>query len=140
MNKLKKFFYGCLSRYSFHFFALQGIAITALTLLVFLVYVILARDVDILIPVGFSYITFFIPYPGMLLLIYLIYREVKIIIKEQKNPDFRIKNDKYSKNLFYGIFLFFACLYTLFVYFVWMYFAYVEYYFQKFNAFHYLFG
>ena len=31
MNKLKKFFYGCLSRYSFHFFALQGIAITALT-------------------------------------------------------------------------------------------------------------
>ena len=107
MNKLKKFFYECLSRYSFHFFAWQGI---------------------------------FIPYPGMLLLIYLIYREVKMIIKEQKNSDFRIKNDKYSKNLFYGIFLFFACMYTLLVYYVWIYFAYVEYYFQKFNAFHYFFG
>ena len=140
MNKLKKFFYECLSRSSFHFFAWQGIVITALSLLVFLVYGILARDIDILIPVGFSYITFFIPYPGMLLLIYLIYREVKIIIKEQKSSDFRIKNDKYSKNFFYGIFLFFACMYTFLVYFVWMYFAYVEYYIQKFRTFHCIFG
>lgn len=103
MDRIKYFIDSCLSRRSFHFFAWHGFAL--------LVFYILA----------FPMFEFFAAFAAILMLPILFLYLLVLIIKEQRNPDFRIQNKFISHNPFYGCLVFLASLVSLFVYGLWLY-------------------
>ena len=97
-------------RYSYHFFAWLGIVFFFCVICTYL-YMVNNQDYGIAI---FFILTMLSDKIGLLILFIFPLIFFKLIKKENKNPEFRIKNTFLSTNKIYAIILFLLCLITLF--------------------------
>ena len=97
-------------RYSYHFFAWLGIVFFFCVICTYL-YMVNNQDYGIAI---FFILTMLLDKIALLILFIFPLIFFKLVKKENKNPEFRIKNTFLSTNNIYAIFLLLLCLITLF--------------------------
>ena len=111
--KLKNFFINCLNRKSFQFLYCVGIFLFVIPVVYWRIACISDYIANVFaggfLVVLFSSITLFLPSFGLITLLSILIIYFKLLYKEHKNSEYRIKNKFLTQNPIYGLFAF--CFY-----------------------------
>ena len=104
--KLNEFFINCLNRRSFQLLSFTG-CFLLLCLLFFILFCILNMiDSYDFLAALFIFLLFILPTFGLISMLSIIAIYLKLLFREYRNPDYRIKNKFLTQNPIYGIFAF----------------------------------
>ena len=108
--KLKDFFLNCLNRRSFQFLSFVGLSIILLPITIWLFYyriIYTGNNIDIdKEPEFFIFTLLILPTFGLVTLLSIIAIYLKLLLREHKIPEYRIKNKFLTHNQIYGFFSF----------------------------------
>lgn len=108
--KLKNFFLNCLNRRSFQFLNFFGICIIFLPIIIWIFYSKLIYTGSNIFydkePAFFMLILIVLPTFGLVTLLSIVAIYLKLLMREHKNPEYRIKNKFLTTNPIYGFFAF----------------------------------
>ena len=104
--KLNEFFINCLNRRSFQLLSFTG-CFLLLCLLFFILFCILNMiDSYDFLAALFIFLLFILPTFGLISMLSIIAIYLKLLFREYRNPDYRIKNKFLTQNPIYGVFAF----------------------------------
>ena len=134
--KLKDFFLNCLSRRSFQFLSYIGIVLSFAIICILLFCICKNVDGYAFLTCIFMFILLILPTLGLVTISSIIAIYFKLLIKEHRNPKYRIKNKFLTQNQIYGFFAFLFYIFAIVSIIFLLYFASTAFDIYKEEAFH----